>query len=207
MITELLNNINDNGIAYAIVCALSAWLGKCWAARIGRSDAAKLQEQITRLKDELERAQRVLSGNVERFVHVHKVQFEKEFLVYQDLMKHANRLRRAFFTLHQNLQPIFDKKEEAEAHFKPLRKDFAEAFTVTRDIIEENRPFYADKVFLQCDRLIELAVTELSSLSLSEGLGILTFKEIDRMKKELTQVHKDLADSIRQRLDTIVIIE
>lgn len=122
-------------------------------------------------------------------------------------MKQANRLRRAFFTLHRNLQPIFDNKKEADTHFKPLRKDFAAAFEVARDTVEENRPFYAEEVFAQCDRLIEMAVTELGSLSVADGLGILTFNEIDKMKKELTQVHKDLTDSIRHRLDTLVIIE
>src|SRR3990167_4201132 len=92
MITELLENLNHSGIAYAIVCALSAWLCKVWAARIGRSENSKLQEQITKLKDDLGRAQKILSGEVQKSVHVHKVQFEKEFLVYQDLMKQANRL-------------------------------------------------------------------------------------------------------------------
>lgn len=149
MITELVQNLNQNGVAYAIICALSAWLGKVWAARIGRTENAKLQAQITELQDKFERAQKKLSGEIQKSVHVHKVQFEREFLVYEDLMKHANRLRRAFFTLHRNLQPIFDKKEEAEAHFKPLRKEFADAFEVARDTVEENRPFYAQEVFAQ----------------------------------------------------------
>jgi len=33
--------------------------------------------EITKLKDDLEHAQKILSGEVQKSVHVHKVQFEK----------------------------------------------------------------------------------------------------------------------------------
>lgn len=207
MIAELLNNLNQNGIAYIILCAFSAWLGKIWAGRIARREDATLQGQLELLKGEIESTQKKLAGTVEKAVHVHKVQFEKEFGVYQDLMKEANRLHLAFFTLHPSLKPIFDTQPEAECYYNPLREDLFSSVEAVRTTIRVNRPFYAENVFQCCENLLDLAIEEATSLKTAPGTGSLSFKEIEQMKKDIQGVFDNLTDSIRNRLNSIVVIE
>ena len=127
MISELLRNLNQNGVAYALMCALSAWLGKVWASRIARKENAKLQRELTELKHQLEKDQKLLAGRIETTVHVHKAQFEKEFVVYQELMKRANAVRSIVFTLYHSVQPTFSAPEETKTYYDKLRRKFVDS--------------------------------------------------------------------------------
>lgn len=208
MITELLRNLNENGIAYAIVCALSTWLGGLWAGRIARREAVTLEQQITRLRDDLEREQKKLAGDIEKSIHVHAVQFEKEFAIYQEVMCSAEQLRVAFFTLRRDLQPAFDKPEERAKYFTPFRDDFTKKFCVLRDAIYRNRPFYAPAVYEWCDKLLDLLTKELIHQDFFPLHGSeLPLTEIDRMKEETKTLVDGLSDSIRTRIQSVVVIK
>lgn len=207
MITELLSNLNENGIAYSVVCALSAWIGKIWAGRIARREDARLREQLEVLRGDIESTQKRLAGAVEKSVHVHKVQFEKEFGVYQALMKEANRFHLAFFTLHQNLQPAFDTQDEEDLYYKPKRQEVLEAIEALRATIRVNRPFYAENVYRQCEILLELAIDEAASLKTEAKTGSMTFEEIRQMKTDVQGAFDGIVDSIRNRLNSVVVVE
>ena len=207
MITELLKQLNENGVAYALVCALSAWLGKVWAGRTARKEQAALEEQIERLRAELQQTQQKLAGEIEKAVHIHKVQFEKEFGVYQKLMKDVNGVRRAYYTLHPALKPIHDVPEQRDQHFKPLREDFMTAYSAVRDTILDNKPFYAENVFKHCEEFILLSVDELSSLNVEPGEGLSTWQEQEEMKKRFCAIIENISSSIRERIQSVVVIE
>ena len=108
-----------------------------------RDAKGALEQKIARVCDDLEREQKKLAGEIEKSIHVHRVQFEKEFAIYQEVMYSAEDLRVAFFTLRRDLQPAFDRPEEREKYFQPLRDDCTKKFYVLRDAIYRNRPFFA----------------------------------------------------------------
>ncbi len=208
MITELIQNLNQNGVAYAIVCALSAWLGRLWAGRISASETSELERKITVLRSDLEREQRKLSGEIEKAVHVHRVQFEKEFAVYQEVMQAAEALRVAFFTLRRDLQPVFDDPAKRQEYLTPLRKCFAEHFCALRDIVHRNRPFFAPEVYTCCDRLLDLLTREIIHQDFLPLHGRdISFEEADRMKESTKTLIDGLSDSIRNRIHGVVVVE
>jgi hypothetical protein len=208
VIRELLRNFNDNGIAYAIVCALSAWLGGLWAGRIARREAASLESQIAQLRDDIEREQKKLAGEIEKSIHVHRVQFEKEFAIYQEVMSSAEELRVAFFTLRRDLQPALDRPEDREKYFTPLREAFTKKFYVLQNAIYRNRPFFAPAVYQRCDKLLDLLTRELIHQDFFPLHGKdIPLTEVDRMKKETRVLVDGLSDSIRTRIQSVVVIE
>jgi hypothetical protein len=207
MVSELLNNLNENAIAYAIVCALSAWLGKVWASRIARSEDVKLQRELTQLRDKLESSQKLLAGEVEKKVHVHKVQFEKEFLIYQELMRHANGVRARFFRLYHTVQPTFPTPEEGNKYYENLRKGFVEAWESLRCTIDDNKPFYTETVHASCHGITELSIDQLIDMMAPETDFLRRREEIKRMKEGFVQAVDAIATAIRVRLNSITVVE
>jgi hypothetical protein len=208
VITELLRNLNDNGVAYAIVCALSAWLGSLWAGRIGRREDNALQCQITELQAQLDREKTKLEGKVEKSVNVHKVQFEKEFTVYQELTLAAENLRVAFFTLRRKLLPLFDNDVAKKAYFKPLVEEFTNRYYTFRDSVYRNRPFFAKEVYAACDKLLDVLTKELIHQDFVPLHGQeMPDAEIQELKNKVKAYTNDLSDSIRSRIQSITIVE
>jgi hypothetical protein len=50
-----------------------------WANRILEQDRRRYAEEIERVKNELERTSKRLQAELDKAVHVHRVQFETEF--------------------------------------------------------------------------------------------------------------------------------
>jgi len=207
LISQLIDSLNRNGTAYALILMLSAFLGRLWAGRYARKEDARVQERITRLQGDLQDAQSKLAGRVDTSVHIHKAQFEKEFAVYQQLIKDMNKTRTAFYTLHPMLKEIFDSPGAAHEHSKPYRDDFAGAYEAVKSTIEDNKPFYPREIFTSCDAFIELCVDEIASLRSGPGEGVNDWKKQEHMKKQFGQLINEINDGIRCRLESITVID
>lgn len=204
---SLIESLNQNGLAYALLIALSAYLGRVWAARIARGEDKAIKADIARLEAQLAQAQEKLRGKIDTTVHIHKAQFEKEFAVYQQLMKDVNRTRTAFHTLHPVLKKVFESEEQKHEYCKPFRDEFAAAFASVRSTVEDNKPFYPQDVFKPCDAFIELCVDEIASLHCGPGEGIHDWKEQEKMKKRFDELINEITESIRHRLESVTVIE
>ena len=207
VISNLLRNLNENGLAYSIVCVLSAWLGKVLSSRIARREDAAINEKITKLEASLKSTQSKLDGQIATAVHVHRVQFEKEFMVYQQIMKDVNRVRRAFHTLHPALKKVFTSEQDKHDYCLPLRKEFSDAYICARETIVDNEPFVPKDIYSHCDKFIDLSVDEISNLSCGPGEGVLSWQDQEKMKKEFAGTIKDIVTAIRNRISSISFIE
>lgn len=67
------------------VGALAAWLGKVWASRIAREESAEINKEIEKLK-----------GRILNTQNVFRIQFEKEFAIYQAQSSELAHIRNLF---------------------------------------------------------------------------------------------------------------
>lgn len=70
-----------------LIVALASWLGKVWASRILEKDRGKYEAEIERLRQSGASVVERLRTQGERDLFVHRLQFEKEFEIYNQLWK------------------------------------------------------------------------------------------------------------------------
>ena len=116
-----------------IVVILAAGLGKVWANRILEKDRAKYQAQIQTLLADL----RVRD---DKELLVHRLQFEKEFAIYQELWRDARSLALACQGFHDEQQGPAKPKDELFAELRGAHNAFLET-------VRSNEPFYAIAVY------------------------------------------------------------
>src|SRR5262245_26311166 len=105
------------GGAGAIVIAAASWLGKVWANRILESDRRRYGEELERVRSELETSRRLLQAELDKAVHVHRVQFETEFRVLAEIWEKLAVLRSAMGGLRP-IADIIDPDEDPDVRLK-----------------------------------------------------------------------------------------
>ncbi len=187
-------------VSSPVALGLTAWMGKIWAASILEKDKAKYRTEVESLLQALR-----TQGEKELFVH--RLQFEKEFAIYQELWKSARRLVlvcHEFSDLSQS--PVRSRSE--------MYRDLVEAHDALLDVIRTNEPFYSEAVYEVAEELRRLAVSlhltnrrlerrleansEMSEKRLEEVI------ELDTEKRTIVRTIPDvlprLRDAIRGRI-------
>lgn len=88
-----------------LVFVLSSWLGKVWANRVLESDRRRYSEELERVHGELEKA-----------VHVHRVQFETEFGALSEIWAKLSAVRATMGEVRP-MTDIRDPDEDPDARF------------------------------------------------------------------------------------------
>jgi len=185
-------------VSTPVVVGISAWLSKLWANRILEKDRAKYRTQVETLLADL----RVRD---DKELLVHRLQFEKEFAIYQELWACARRLALACQGFHDLQQGPVKPHDELVAELCEAHNDFLEA-------VRSNEPFYATTVFEAAEELRKAAV----SLHLTdrrqrrlEGANepekvVDRFMQLDEEKSRLLEAIPaalpGLRDAIRERI-------
>src|SRR6266705_3512382 len=68
-----------------VVLGLSTWLGKLWADRILEKDRQHYREELERLKSSYEAANKSIQSELDKRIHVYRVQFETEFKALSEI--------------------------------------------------------------------------------------------------------------------------
>lgn len=131
--------------ATPLVFGLAAWLGKIWANRILEKDRAKYRSQVEALLADL----RVRD---DKELLVHRLQFEKEFAIYQDLWTRARRVALACRGFHMLQQGPPKPPDELVTELCEAHDDFLEA-------VRSNEPFYATTVYEAAEALRKAVVS------------------------------------------------
>jgi soluble cytochrome b562 len=105
------------------------------------------------LKNETEK---ILS---EKSIHVHKVQFEKEFEVYKELWPNLIELRNQTYTLRPIFETINPNESEDESRNRKW-KDFSNAFQNCVTQFDTNKPFYPENIYSEIEKVIRTSKTE-----------------------------------------------
>jgi len=147
------------GGAGAIVMACASWLGKVWANRILESDRRKYSEELERVRSELEASRRMLQAELDKAIHVHRVQFETEFRALADIWTKLAVLRGAM----ANLRPTRDIRnpdEDPNERFKLRSAPFANAVHDFWRAVDDQSPFYSEAIFKELSTTLTIAKRE-----------------------------------------------
>ena len=144
-----------------------------------------------------------LKSRLDRRLHVHKLQFEKEQSVYQDVWGNLIDLRKAV----SELRPVIDiglSKVPEEEQRRERLKNLSTTAQCFLDQVNKERPFYAEGVYIILHELAELVRNE----SIDYDMGRpedgpdywKTRKENLNAIEEKTNV---ICEAIRERLDQV----
>lgn len=159
LITFLKTNLQAIPIA-----ALAAWLGTLWSGRIIEKLKLKNSKEIELLKSELKRKD-------EMALTIHRLQFEKEFNIYNELWTKVVKVQEDVNKVRMNIssEDIDDGKE-----FGALLTQLQLSTTDLEDTSKRLRPFYNSEVF----RLM----SETALFSVNAAFGQVTLKKADSDK-------------------------
>jgi hypothetical protein len=190
------------GGVIVILCA--SWLGKVWANRILEADRLKYGQELERLRGNLEAQCRVLQGELDKAIHVHRVQFETEFRALSDIWAKLSVLRSAMGELRPTMD-IVDPDEEPQERLRRHFRMFQEAFSDFVRAVDDQSPFYAEEIFQELSAALQIARRELMSISIEdpEQEGVNWYKEGAANFEALVQSSSRVSALIRKRLESL----
>ncbi len=191
---ELIPFVPD-ALTLVAVTGLGALLGKIWANRVSAREDTKIQSELASLRTDLERS-----------LHVHRVQFEKEFEVYAELSEKMVAVREALFTINRALKTEFEDKGKEEKHYASLNQKLKDAFVDFRATVQKKKPFYADAVFIAADRILELALDEIVTQDYSSSGQRQPLNRIIEMKRQISENTEALVQAIRDRINLLKVV-
>jgi len=141
-----------------------------------------------------------LKSSLSKERYIHKVQFEKEFDIYQNLWKELVALRRSIFTLFipNYLFVPLDSEAENNIEVKKLERfrTVLEKATLT---IEDYAPFYSQKVFEYSTEMLKLS-RKLNSIYHEIKDPEEQYKKTKEKKEEMLSLINNIEKVIRDRI-------
>lgn len=147
------------GGASVVVSGLAVVLGKIWVGRLLNKEKVAHEAQLKNMQAQLDATNQRLKAELEKGIHIHMVQFEKEFKIYEELWSKLVDLRKAVLSLRPAFDMVDPKEPEDQRKAKRLTK-FGDAIAEFIDVTDKNRPFYSEEVFHSMEKLWKLTHSE-----------------------------------------------
>lgn len=152
-LSEIIDQIlGSAGGAAVVISGLAAVLGRIWVGRVLNRENAAHQAQLKNIQAQLDSTNQHLQSELDKGLHIHRVQFEKEFKIYEELWSKLVELRKAALSLRPLMDTVDPKETESQRKAKRLTR-FGEAVGDFIDVADKNRPFYSEDVFQSMDNL------------------------------------------------------
>ncbi len=190
------------GGAQVAVTALIGFLGKIWINYLHEQHKGEFNVQIEKVKSELQKTHIELQASLNAQLHVHKVQFEKELQVYEEIWASLIEVRKETTKLRPLLDHINPEESEEERKRKRL-VSFGEAFQVFLDKVNKERPFYAQEVYEKLQELIDLVQTEAIEYQHLKGDSADYWKKAMENSKQINELIETSCERIRSRIAKI----
>ena len=142
-----------------VISGLATILGKIWVGRILNREKAEHEKQLTNMQAQLDATNECLKAELERGLHIHRVQFEKEFRIYEELWSKLIELQKAVLSLRPVMDMINPEESEKERKTRRLT-NFGRAIEEFTDVTDKNRPFYSEDVYKSMEKLRKLTYSE-----------------------------------------------
>ena len=160
-----------------VLIGLSLW-GKAW---------------VNKKKAELDKEIEGLKTSHSKELYIHKLQFEKEFEIYDYLWMKIAHFKKAAKN-YLDIMPV-DPNEESE-FFDPFVKEWDELY----ETITIREPFMAEEVFDQTDKLIKIPEATLTKFKNPIKANQ---KELLEVKKEILKICEGIGEAIRGRINNM----
>ncbi len=198
----------------ALVWGMSSYLGRIWATRILEQDRRKYAEELeavkekhaanlTRLNGELEATNRRLQAELDKTIHVSRVQFEVEFTALRDVWRTASAVRSAIAGLRP--QTGF-AEDDPDAAFLARFNDFVRKFCEFRTAVDDHSPFYTAEVFQKADELIRVAIHEDVACRVQQPRDGEWFRDGAESKHRFMAGCAELSQLLRQRIAQLSVL-
>ena len=140
-----------------------------------------------------------LKRDNEKATLVHRVQFEKEFKIYNDLWGKLIELR----DLAKSLRPHLDSYNDAQT-FEEIAKErltkLQDAYNACKVSYEQNKPFYSNEVYLAVEKAIQTAHKEAVEYRFEDRNTREYWNNADKNIQELNDALDVTCDIIRKRI-------
>lgn len=191
------------GSAGFIIIACASWLGKVWDSRILEADRLRYGQELERLRSDLEAQRRVLQGELDRAIHVHRVHFEMEFRALSDIWAKLSVLRSAMGELRPTMD-IVDADEDPVERFTRRLTAFTRAFNDFVRAVDDQSPFYPEEIFQELSTALQIGRRELISVSIEKPEQNMNWYKEGRANCEaLVQSTNTVSGLIRTRLESL----
>jgi hypothetical protein len=142
-----------------VVAALSAWLSRIWAEKILEKDRQHYREELERLKGTYEAANKSVQAELDKRVHVYRVQFETEFKALSEIWAKITDLRSDM----GSIRPFIDHNVEGEDVVEKYRRRllrFSKTLAELKTLVFKYAPFYPQNIYDKLWELLNLAGRE-----------------------------------------------
>lgn len=189
---EAIKLVVCGSIGGAIVGGIMGALGKLWVDRKLERERANYKKELENLKAKLAQKQTI-----------HKLQFENEFSIYLDLWKALIELRIACSSVVPGMK-LVSGDESPEQRQDREADQLAKAYVNVVNLVEQQRPFYAQEVYESASQLISKAWNQAVQAGFGEGQPV--SKRYEQMKHrvdEMSAIIDNIESSIRKRIGFI----
>ena len=190
------------GGASVVISGLAAVLGKIWVGRVLNREKATHEADLKQMQAQLDVTNQRLKAELDKGLHIHKVQFEKEFKIYEDLWSKLVELRKAALSL----RPVFDrvdpKEPEGERKAKRLTR-FGDAIADFIDVTDKNRPFYSEEVFRSMEKLWKLTHSEAVEYQHLDPYADTYWDKAQKNREAILSEIEACCEQIRQRIGSV----
>lgn len=135
---------------------------------------------------------------------IHKLQFEKEFLIYNELWKSLIELRTCTTLLRPESEYINTDETEEERKSKKL-KEFKKAFDNCVDIYENNKPFYPKEIYDKIRETIKIVNKEVIEYRRGNKNTNKYWENAEKNSVEIVSSIDVICEKIRERIGLIKI--
>ena len=113
-----------------------AFIGKLWLSRIIEQEKASLQSKLTTLQANLNATTKKFEAELQRSVHIDKLQFDYEFKIYKEVWFALVELRIATMRLRPTFDQL-DPLQSKENRIKERQDAFFKSLANYRDVVEK----------------------------------------------------------------------
>jgi hypothetical protein len=147
------------GIGSGIVLGLSRWLGKVWANRILEQDRDRYSRELESLKAQFEGTNRNRQAQLDKRIHVSRVQFETEFQALREVWKCISEVRSRMSSVRP-FGSIAGRDDDPIKNFHDDASRFSTALASLVSAADSLSPFYSQEIFQGVDQAIRVAKEE-----------------------------------------------
>ena len=133
---------------------------------------------------------------------VHRIQFEKEFAIYNDMWGKLIEVRNATAALRPMLDYVDKGKTEDEIRMDRLTK-LQDKFNEAVRIFDHNRPFYSDEIYKEVETLLKTSRFEAIDYQHKDNRDVKYWEDADKNAKLIASSIDKICGLIRKRIQVI----
>lgn len=156
VITQIVSILGGGPV---VIVALIGFLGAIQLHRAQERNRKLVEIELVQLRSQLNEANQKLQTSLDRGLHVHKLQFEREFHIYQEIWKTLVPLRKATVSLRLSVSQV-DSNEADEDQIGRKIAEFNNAFKQFVNTVDCNEPFYTPEVSENLNGIVALCMDE-----------------------------------------------